>query len=120
MIRIRAGMSYGLTEAMGDGHCGLPVAELVSLATEVLEVGDSLAQTAMELELVEGTVIAHTVNETPFIFLGGRYRAQQVIAERLRCLIGGRLPWVHIDPDKALPWIEKRTGLVLAASQVEA
>jgi exodeoxyribonuclease V alpha subunit len=65
-------------------------------------------------------VIADTVNETRCVFLGGLYRAEQVIAERLRCLIGGRLPWPYIDPDKALPWIEKRTGLVLAASQVEA
>jgi exodeoxyribonuclease V alpha subunit len=120
MIRIRAGISYGLTEAMGDGHCGLPVEELVSLATELLEVEDNLVQTALELELIEGTVIADTVNETACVFLGGLYRAEQVIAERLRCLIGGRLPWPYIDPDKALPWIEKRTGLVLATSQVEA
>jgi exodeoxyribonuclease V alpha subunit len=120
MIRIRAGISYGLTEAMGDGHCGLPVEELVPLATELLTVDENLVQTALELELVEGTVIADTVNETPCVFLGGLYRAEQVIAERLRCLIRGRLPWPYIDTDKALPWIEKRTGLALAASQVEA
>ena len=30
------------------------------------------------------------------------------------------MPWPAIDPDKALPWIEKQTGLVLAASQVAA
>ena len=28
------------------------------------------------------------------------------------------LPW--IDPDKALPWVEKRIGLALAHSQVAA
>jgi hypothetical protein len=25
MIRVRSGVSYGLTEAMDEGHCGLPV-----------------------------------------------------------------------------------------------
>ena len=30
------------------------------------------------------------------------------------------MPWPEIDADKALPWIEGRTGLTLAASQVEA
>ena len=30
------------------------------------------------------------------------------------------MPWTEIDADKALPWIEGRTGLTLAASQVEA
>ena len=29
MIRVRAGISYALTEAMDDGHCGLPADELV-------------------------------------------------------------------------------------------
>jgi exodeoxyribonuclease V alpha subunit len=28
MVRVRAGISYALTEAMDDGHCGLPIAEL--------------------------------------------------------------------------------------------
>src|SRR6202453_2093774 len=69
LIRIRAGISYGLTEAMGDGHCGLPVKELVSLASELLEVEDNLVQIALQLELVEGTVIADSVNETACIFL---------------------------------------------------
>ena len=32
MIRVRAGISYALTEAMDDGHCGLPVEELAPLA----------------------------------------------------------------------------------------
>jgi exodeoxyribonuclease V alpha subunit len=33
MIRARAGIGYALTEAMDEGHCGLPLAELVPLAT---------------------------------------------------------------------------------------
>src|SRR5499427_3730824 len=32
MIRVRAGISYALTEAMDAGHCGLPTDELVTLA----------------------------------------------------------------------------------------
>ena len=34
MIRVRAGISYALTEAMDEGHCGLPADELVPLAVE--------------------------------------------------------------------------------------
>jgi exodeoxyribonuclease V alpha subunit len=120
MIRIRAGISYGLTEGMGDGHCGLPTEELVQLAVDLLEVPNALVLPALELELVAETVIADTVDDRPCVFLSGLYRAEQVIAERLRCLISGRLPWAAIDPDKALPWIEKRTGLVLAPSQIAA
>ena len=32
-------------------------------------------------------------------------------------LLNGTLPWPWIDPDKALPWVEQRTGLTLADSQ---
>jgi exodeoxyribonuclease V alpha subunit len=120
MIRVRAGISYALTEAMDEGHCGLPTEELTPLAVKLLEVEKELVLTALDLELAEGTVIADTVGETPCIFLGGLYRAEQIIAERLRRLIDGKLPWPHIDPGKALPWIEKKTGLSLAESQVTA
>ena len=61
MIRIRAGISYALTEAMDDGHCGLPTEELVPLAVELLEVSIELVQTALDLELAEGTVRARTL-----------------------------------------------------------
>ena len=38
MIRLRAGINYALLEASGQGHCGLPSAELLSLAGELLAV----------------------------------------------------------------------------------
>jgi ATP-dependent exoDNAse (exonuclease V) alpha subunit len=31
MVRVRAGISYALTEAMDEGHCGLPTEELIPL-----------------------------------------------------------------------------------------
>src|SRR6202007_2239752 len=37
-----------------------------------------------------------------------------------RRLANGTLPWPWIDPDKALPWVEKHVGLALAESQVAA
>src|SRR5258707_156483 len=120
MIRVRAGISYALTEAMDEGHCGLPAEELTPLAVELLEVPAELVQTALDLELAEGTVIAHTVGETACVFLAGLYRAEQTIAERILRLANGPLPWPYIDPEKALPWIEQKTGLSLAESQVAA
>jgi exodeoxyribonuclease V alpha subunit len=120
MIRVRAGISYGLTEAMDEGHCGLPTDELVPLGEKLLEVPQQLIRTALELELRDGTVIADRVGETPCVFLAGLYRAERTIAERLRRLANGTLPWPWIDPDKALPWVEKRIGLALAESQIAA
>ena len=120
MVRIRAGISYALSEAMSDGHCGLPVNELVPLAVGLLEVSSELVQTALDLELTDATVVSDSVGETPCIFLTGLHRAEITIARRIHCLVNGTLPWAYIEPDKALPWIEQKTGLSLAESQAVA
>ena len=120
MMRVRAGISYALTEAMEEGHCGLPAEELVPLAEKLLEVSQELIRTALDLELQDGTVVADRVGETPCVFLAGLHRAERTIAERLMRLANARLPWSWIDQDKALPWVERRIGLALAESQVTA
>jgi exodeoxyribonuclease V alpha subunit len=91
MIRVRAGISYALTEAMDDGHCGLPTDGLVPLAGKLLEISQDLILTALDLELAEGAVIADRVGETGCIFLAGLYRAEQAIAERLLRLAKGKV-----------------------------
>ncbi|HET7384378.1 MAG TPA: ATP-dependent RecD-like DNA helicase [Pseudolabrys sp.] len=120
MVRVRAGISYALTEAMDEGHCGLPTEQLMPLAEKLLEVPQELIRTALDLELREGTVVADSVGETPCVFLAGLHRAERTIAERLMRLANGTLPWPWIDPEKALPWVEKHIGLALAESQVAA
>jgi exodeoxyribonuclease V alpha subunit len=120
MMRVRSGISYALTEAMDEGHCGLPTDELVPLAEKLLEVPPDLVRCALDLELHQGSVIAERVGETPCVFLAGLHRAERTIAERLMRLAAGALPWPWIDPDKALPWVEKQIGLSLADSQVAA
>src|SRR4051812_3117264 len=120
MIRARAGISYALAEALDDGHCGLPTDELRTLAAELLEIPPEVVDAALELELAEGSVMADLVEGRPCVFLAGLHRAERGIAERLRHLAEGRPPWPEVDADKALAWVEARTGITLAASQREA
>ena len=120
MIRVRAGISFALTEAMGDGHCGLPAAELTTLAVKLLAVPEELIASALEQELAERTVTADSVAGTPCVFLSGLYHAEQSVAGHLRRVTGGPVPWPAIDAAKALPWAEARTGLTLADSQAAA
>ena len=96
MIRL-AGISYALTEATDEGHCGLPTDKLIPLAEELLEAPKELILTALELELSEGNVIADKVGETACTFLTGLYRAEQSIADRLIRIVNGKLPWRWID-----------------------
>ena len=120
MPRIRAGISYALTEAMGDGHCGLPTSELIELAVKLLEVPDGLVTAALELELSAQTLTADRVGTTPCVFLSALHHAEKAISAHLHRLTGGALPWPMIDADKALPWAEARTGLTLAGNQTDA
>ncbi len=120
MIRVRAGLSFALAEATGDGHCGLPVDELTRITAELIEVEAALIQTALGLELQEGELVADSVAGEPCVFLAGLYRSEQAIAARLRLLSTGRPPWPVIDAPRAIPWVEARTGLSLAPSQAEA
>ena len=120
LIRVRAGISYALAEAMDDGHCGLPAEELVALTRELLEVPAELVETALSLELQGGAVIADDLEGRRCVFLAGLHRAEREIAEKLKALAVGKPPWPLIDADKAIPWVEKRTKLALAETQIEA
>ena len=80
MIRVRAGLSFGLAEATGQGHCGLPVAELTRSTSELIEVGAGLIGDALQLELQDGELVADTVDGEACVFLAGLYRSEQAIA----------------------------------------
>jgi exodeoxyribonuclease V alpha subunit len=73
------------------------------------------------LELQDGTVIADDLDGRRCVFLAVLYRAEREIAAKLKALVVGTPPpWPSIDSDKAIPWVEKRTKLALARSQIEA
>ena len=120
MIRARAGIAYALGEAMNDGHCGLPRKELIRMSEELLEIAGSRIEIALDLELQDGEVISDTVDDELCIFLAGLYRAEQMIADRLRSLANSALPWPVVDATKAIPWSEQQAGIQLAESQCEA
>jgi exodeoxyribonuclease V alpha subunit len=120
LIRVRAGISFALAEALDEGHCGLPRDELLGLARQLLEVPLDLVVTALELELADGTVVADDVEGQGCVFLAGLYRAEREIAERLRVLAAGKPPWPLIDAGKAIPWVERQTKLQLAETQRQA
>ena len=120
MIRLRAGVSFALAEAMDEGHCGLPTGELIPLAESLLDAPAELIKTALDLERSEGAVVADKVGETDCVFLAGLFRAEQGIGERLIRVASGKLPWPSIDASRAIAWVEERNSLRLADSQRDA
>jgi exodeoxyribonuclease V alpha subunit len=73
LVRLRAGISFALAEAMNHGRCGLPEDALIALAGRLLEVPSDLIETALHLELQDSTVIADTLDGRSCVFLAGLY-----------------------------------------------
>jgi exodeoxyribonuclease V alpha subunit len=120
MIRARAGISYTLTEAVAEGHCGLPEDDLLPMAEQLLEIPVEILRDALNQELHEDMVVTDMMGDQRCIFLGNLWHAEKVIAERLTALATGNPYWPQIDADKAVPWVEQKLGVTLAASQREA
>ena len=86
----------------------------------LIDVPPALIETALVLELEAGELVADTVQDRSCVFLAALYRAEQGIADRLDSLAVGDPLWPRIDASRAIPWVEKRTGLTLAESQKNA
>jgi exodeoxyribonuclease V alpha subunit len=119
-LRARAGISYALAEASGEGHCGLPRDRLIELATKLLEIPTPIIEAAIEAELADECLIADMVEGKPSVFLGALYHAERSIAEHTQRLTSGALPWTAFDADKAIPWVEQKLAIQLAESQQRA
>jgi exodeoxyribonuclease V alpha subunit len=120
VIRARAGISYTLMEAVGDGHCALPEDDLMKLAEQLLEIPNAILTDALALELQESNVVKDIIGDKACIFLPHLWHAEKVIAERLTILSTGTPPWPAIDPGRAIPWVEGNLGINLADSQKQA
>jgi exodeoxyribonuclease V alpha subunit len=102
-LRARAGVSYALSEATSEGHCGLPRADLLPLAIKLLEIRAEVIEQAIEQELQEGVVIADDIDGKPCIFLAPLHHAERGIADQVRRLKSGTVAWPRIDAVKAIP-----------------
>jgi exodeoxyribonuclease V alpha subunit len=119
-LRARAGVSYALAEAAGEGHCGLPRSELVSLAVKLLDIEQRVIEEAIDQELAEQIVIADTVDGIPSVFLESLYNAERSMVSQIKRLRSGTPLWSSVDTDKAIPWVEQKLAIELADSQKQA
>jgi exodeoxyribonuclease V alpha subunit len=119
-LRAQAGISYALTEASGQGHCGLPYAELVPLAVKLLDIAESIIETAIAQEVADEVLLPDTVEGQACVFLAPLYYAEQSIAAQIQRLDAGGTTLPAFEADKAIPWVEHKLSIQLADSQKEA
>jgi exodeoxyribonuclease V alpha subunit len=120
VIRAQAGVRHVLQEFAEDGHCAVRHEELIDTAATLLEIPVSIIEQAIELECQEERLIAEDIDGKPCLFLTPLHRAEVSVVSNLLRLLDGALPWGQIDPVRAIPWVEQKTGRILSASQRDA
>lgn len=120
LIRARAGITYALSKAMDDGHCGLPQELLLTSCQKLLDIPLDLVTQALEAELIECNVEQQSIDQTVCIFLKGLYYAEKSIAEKIITLSKSPLLWPKIDTDAAIQWVEKISNVCLSSTQKQA
>lgn len=123
--RARAGLIYVLQDAVSNGHVCLPEEDLRHEAGELLvsnegEVSKDILDQAQAWELMDNSIVIDTVRGRRCVFLASLYQTEKQLAERLVALSKGALPWPAIDVEKAIPWLEEKNKISLAANQRDA
>jgi exodeoxyribonuclease V alpha subunit len=120
LIRAQAGVRHVLQTWSEQGHCAAYRDKLVGMAVQLLEIPEATILQAVEAELAEGNLISEPIGEQEAVYLAALYRSETGCAKHLLRLLEGSPPWGAIDVDKAIPWVEEKTGLTLSESQRQA
>jgi exodeoxyribonuclease V alpha subunit len=120
MMRAQAGVRHVLQEISADGHCAETREHLVKTAARLLEIPEAIIESAIDSETREENLVQDEIDGKTRLFLAPLYRAEVGVANNLKRLLKGNALWSDIDPEKAIPWMEGKTGLKLSESQREA
>ena len=85
-----------------------------------LKIPGEIIERAIAQEVAEEVLVADTVDQQPYVFLAPLYYAERSIAQQVTRLSTGEPTWPAADASKAVPWVERKLGIALAASQKDA
>ena len=120
LIRAQAGVRHVLQEFSGEGHCAAEWNYLVSEASKLLQIDTTILEQAILSEIEAENLVQEEIDGQPCLFLTPLQRAEQGVATSIKRLLTGHPSWGAIQADKAIPWVEQKTGLELSPSQQQA
>ena len=117
-LRARAGLEFCLGELTASGHCAYVRNDLLSRSAELLDVELMIVEDALDFSLENKRLIQRTdVRGRDLIYLPKLYFAEIELAKRLQSLAKGHHPCPGIDVEKALAWVQQKSGIELANAQ---
>ncbi len=120
LLRARAALEHLLEQAVSEGHCALPKRELLEKVTTLLEVDEGVVLEAYARHLQDERIFTESIAGEELTFLPHLRDSEEKIARQLHRLSIAGEPTPPIDAEKAIPWVEKKTGRKLSVSQREA
>lgn len=120
LIRAQAGVRHVLQEFSSDGHCAAYRDTLVQESSKLLQIDQPIIEQAIMAEIEAENLVQEEQDGKPVLFLTPLRRAEQGIATSIKRLLDGHPPWADIQADKAITWVEQKTGLQLSSSQQQA
>jgi exodeoxyribonuclease V alpha subunit len=115
--RLAAGLGHVLAEAAGEGDCGLPQGQALARLMRLTECGAEAADAALAAELATGRLVLEPEVPEPILMLATMAAAERAVAQGLRALAAGPLPWAIPDLAAAIARAETLTEVRLAPSQ---
>jgi exodeoxyribonuclease V alpha subunit len=119
--RLRAGLRHALMTASEDGHCYLPVGELIERSAEALEVEDrAKIENAIEKALDDGLLKVEENGGERAVYLPPLWQSERGVARRLKALIEEPL---RVDMKRVESWLDRyaaKRGATLSEEQRRA
>ncbi len=119
-VRAQAGVRHVLSELCSQGHCAIPVEQLIKSSVKLLDISESIIEESIDAEVHEKRLVVDEIDDISCIYPANLYFAETGVAEHLHRLVDGDAPWGEVDIESSIPWVEQKAGIKFSASQKQA
>jgi exodeoxyribonuclease V alpha subunit len=117
-LRARAGLEYVLGELTSNGHCAYVRNDLLSRTAALLEIDLGIIERALDYSIeARRLILRPDASGRELVYLPKLFEAEIDLARKLLTLSSGRHPCPDVDLDKAVEWVQKKSGIELAPAQ---
>lgn len=118
--RIQAGLRHILSSQAHRGHVGYPLEDLVKEASEMLRLPSDTVRPGLASSLQREMFASETNSGQEIVYLPDLLTAEKECVHHLKRLMRAHTLWSPPDASQAIPWAQRRIGVPLSPSQVEA
>lgn len=120
ILRAEAGVRHVLQGMCEHGHCAAEYDQLITDSVALLDIPEPIIKAGLARQVTAENLIVETINGVACVYPISLYQAETGVAKHLQRIKAGSTPLVTGDLASLIPWVEKKTGLLLSDSQKAA